>query len=65
MSSAESSLLDTALSDYESVLNSWQNSETPNSEQAVNILTARDKVQRALGAENQVTANLLERLVVS
>ena len=42
MSSAESSLLDTALSDYESVLNSWQNSETPNSEQAVNILTARD-----------------------
>ena len=64
MSSAESSLLDTALSDYESVLNSWQNSETPNSEQAVNILTARDKVQKALGAENQVTANLLERLVV-
>jgi hypothetical protein len=64
MSSAESSLLDTALSDYESVLNSWQNSETPNSEQAVNILTARDKVQRALGAENQVTANLLERLVI-
>jgi tetratricopeptide (TPR) repeat protein len=64
MSSAESSLLDTALSDYESVLSSWQNSETPNGEQAVNILTARDKVQKALGAENPVTANLLERLVV-
>lgn len=63
MSSAESSLLDAALSDYESVLSSWQNSETPNGEQAVNILTARDKVQRALGAENQVTANLLEQLV--
>jgi hypothetical protein len=61
MSSAESSLLDTALSDYESVLSSWQNSETPNGEQAVNILTARDKVQKALGAENPVTANLLER----
>ena len=63
MSSAESSLLDTALSDYESVLSSWQNSETPNGEQAVNILTARDKVQKALGAENPVTASLLERLV--
>lgn len=63
MSSAESSLLDTALSDYESVLNSWQNSETPNCEQAVSILTARDKVQKALGSENQITANLLERLV--
>ena len=54
MSSAESSLLDTALSDYESVLSSWQNSETPNGEQAVNILTARDKVQKALRAENPV-----------
>ena len=64
MSSPESSLLDTALSDYESVLSSWQNSETPNGEQAVNILTARDKVQKALGAENPVTPNLLERLVV-
>ena len=63
MSSPESSLLDVALIDYESVLSSLQNSETPNSEQAVNILTARDKVQKALATENQVTANLLERLV--
>jgi Tfp pilus assembly protein PilF len=63
MSSPESSFLDAALSDYESVLSSWQNSETRDCGQAVNLLTTRDKVQKALATENQVTANLLERLV--
>jgi hypothetical protein len=63
MSSAESSLLDAALSDYESVLSSWQNSETRDCGQTVNLLTTRDTVQKALATENQVTASLLERLV--
>lgn len=63
MSSPESSFLDATLSDYESVLSSWQNSETRDCGQAVNLLTTRDKVQKALATENPVTASLLERLV--
>ncbi|MFM7190146.1 MAG: tetratricopeptide repeat protein [Microcystaceae cyanobacterium] len=63
MSSSEFPQLDAALTDYESLLSRWKNSETPDCEQAVNILMVRDNIQKILATEKQVTANLLERLV--
>lgn len=63
MSSSELPPLDAALTDYELVLSHWENSETPDCEQVVNILMVRDNIQKILATEKQVTANFLERLV--